>query len=121
MNPWALLAAIGLLCAAFWAGWVVHGWKYDAARTAALESAIKDQKADYANAVAAEAQRIAANREIEAKTETIIKTVTRYIHEDADYCGMRARAVRVFDAGRTGTELPAAAEPHGSGRAAPAP
>ena len=104
INPYILGGAV---VAAFVAGWTVNGWRYDASRTAALEADRVAQAESYANDVAAEAKRLADNRAADTKTETIIKTVTEYVREDADYCGMRARAVRVFDAGRTGSPLPA--------------
>jgi hypothetical protein len=107
-NPYVLIGFAVALAAAFWTGWETHGWKYDSDRVAALEADRKAQAEAYAGDVAAAAKRIADGRKEDRKTETIIKTVTEYVREDSDYCGMRARSVRVFDAGRTGEPLPAA-------------
>jgi hypothetical protein len=108
LNPYVLIGIAIALAASFWTGWETHGWKYDSERVAALEADRKAQAEAYAGDVAAAAKRIADGRKEDQKTETIIKTVTEYVREDSDYCGMRLRAVRVFDAGRTGEPLPPA-------------
>jgi len=120
-NPWVIVAFIVALGVSFTAGWTVHGWQQKAAVVSTVEKAVEKQAVNYGDGVKVEAD-LGANRDAgKTKTETIIKTVIKYVHEDSDYCGLRADTVRVLDAGRTGQPMPAAVKPDGSDAPAVAP
>lgn len=95
LGNWKLIAIALAVGAGI--GWVVHGWKYDAARTAALEALKAEQEENYQAAVSAEAERLSRQRDNERETETVINEVIRYVEADSGHCRIQPDSVRALN------------------------
>lgn len=95
LGNWKLIAIAVLVGIGI--GWTVHGWKYDAARTAALEALKAEQEENFDKQVAEAAKLLAEKNERERETETVINEVIRYVEQDSGRCRIQPDSVRALN------------------------
>jgi len=102
LANWKAILAAALIVGSFGAGWQVHGWKYGAEQTAAVVATQKAEKADYKVAVQTEETQAKTHQAEDAKAQTTIQTVIRYVKADPAYCGIHADSVLQLNNQREG-------------------